>query len=167
MFLHCSSNNLAETVETLFLNAISENGNFWPSRIRVDHGVENVLVCDDMVEHRGPSRSSFIAGPSTRNQRIERLWRDVFRCVSVTFYYTFYAMEESGILNLDNDVHLFLLHHVFLPRINFGLSEFKALYNDHRLSTERNWTPNQIWHNGMLNPNNPLPSLQSKSYRNP
>ena len=65
-------------------------------------------------------------------------------------------MEESGILNLDNDVHLFLLHHVFLPRINFSLSEFKALYNDHRLSTERNWTPNQIWHNGMLNPNNPL-----------
>lgn len=156
MFLHCSSNNLADTVKTLFLNAIRENGNLWPSRIRVDYGVENVLVCDEMVNHRGPDRNSFIAGPSTRNQRIERLWRDVFRCVSAAFYYTFYAMEQTGVLDLDNELHLFVLHHVFLKRINSSLSEFKALYNDHRLSTEKNWTPNQIWHNGMLNPNNPL-----------
>jgi len=118
--------------------------------------VENVLICEDMVARRGSNRSSFIAGPSTRNQRIERLWRDVFRCVTVTFYYTFYAMEQTGILNLDSELHLFVLHHVFLQRINFSLSEFKVLYNDHRLSTEHNWTPNQIWYNGMLNPNNPL-----------
>ena len=156
MFLHCSSNNLAETVNTLFLNAIRDNGNFWPSRIRVDYGVENVLVCDEMVNYRGLNRNSFIAGPSTRNQRIERLWRDVFRCVAVTFYYTFYAMEQTGILDLDNELHLFVLHHIFLARINYSLSEFKALFNDHRLTTENNWTPNQIWYNGMINPNNPL-----------
>lgn len=156
MYLHCSSNNLAETVRTLFLDSIRDNSNFWPSRIRVDHGVENVLVCDEMVAKRGPNRNSFIAGPSTRNQRIERLWRDVFRCVTVIFYYTFYAMEQSGILKLEDEMHMFLLHYVILPRINFCLTEFKDLYNDHRLSSEHNWTPNQIWHNGMLNHNNPL-----------
>jgi len=123
----CSSNNLAETVRTLFLESIEENNNLWPSRIRVDYGVENVLVCDEMVSRHGPDRNSFIAGSSTRNQRIERLWRDVFRCVAVTFYYVFYAMEQSGILHLDNELHMFILHLVFLPRINQSLSEFKAI----------------------------------------
>lgn len=31
-----------------------------------------------MTQETGDGRGSFIAGPSTRNQRIERLWRDVF-----------------------------------------------------------------------------------------
>ena len=44
MFLRCNSNNLAETVLVLFLDAIKHDGNLWPSRIRVDKGVENVLV---------------------------------------------------------------------------------------------------------------------------
>lgn len=73
MFLRCNSNNRAETVLNLFLDAINRDGNLWPSRIRVDKGVENVLVCDAMVQARGEGRGSFIAGPSTHNQRIERL----------------------------------------------------------------------------------------------
>ena len=55
MFLRCSANNLAETVLELFLD-----GNLWPSRIRVDKGVENVLVCDAMIQARGEGRGSFI-----------------------------------------------------------------------------------------------------------
>ena len=73
MFLRCNSNNRAETVLNLFLDAINRDGNLWPSRIRVDKGVENVLVCDAMVQARGEGRGSFIAGPSTPNQCIERL----------------------------------------------------------------------------------------------
>lgn len=53
IFLQCSPNNLSETVLSLFLNAIEKDGGLWPSRIRVDKGVENVLVCDAMVEARG------------------------------------------------------------------------------------------------------------------
>ena len=77
IFLKCSPNNLAETVLELFLDAVKSDGDLWPSRIRVDKGVENVLVCDAMVNARGEGRGSFIAGPSTHNQRIERLWRDL------------------------------------------------------------------------------------------
>ena len=154
MFLKCNTNNKAETVLDLFTDAVTENG--WPSRVRVDYGVENTLVCDAMVETRGEGRASFIAGSSTRNQRIERLWRDVFRCVTVLFYYVFYGLEQSGMLDVEDSNHLFALHYVFLPRINFALNEFKNAYNEHRLSTERNWTPNQIWHNSMNNPANPL-----------
>lgn len=69
MFLRCSNNNLSQTVLELFLKAI-ENDGLWPSGIRGDYGVENVLVCDAMLEARGEGRGIFIAGPSTRNQRI-------------------------------------------------------------------------------------------------
>jgi len=156
MFLKCSDNNKAETVLQHFLLAINENNNLWPSRIRVDYGVENVLICEAMVEQRGENRGSFIAGSSTRNQRIERLWRDVFRCVLVSFYYTFYALEQSGLLHFDNEIEMYALHYVFSQRINFALEEFKNSYNNHKLSTERNWTPNQIWVNGMMDIENPL-----------
>ena len=59
MFLRCSNNNLSQTVLELFLRTI-ENDAFWPSRIRVDYGVENVQVCDAMVEVRGEGRGSFV-----------------------------------------------------------------------------------------------------------
>ena len=81
MFLKCSTNNLSVTVLGLFLDAIIEHRGLWPSRVRGDFGVENVQVCEAMTNHWGPGRNSFIAGSSTRNQRIERLWHDVFKCV--------------------------------------------------------------------------------------
>ena len=155
MFLKCSSNNCAETVLELFSNAVEDHNNFWPSRIRVDRGVENVRVCDVMVEMRGSGRGSFIAGPSTRNQRIERLWRDVFRCVCHYFYYVFYAMEQCRLIDIDNKLHMLLLHLIFIPRINFALDEFKGASNEHKIRTARNWSPNQLWINGMMDINNP------------
>ena len=158
MYLMCSTNNLAETVLDLFNDAIKANRGLWPSRIRVDYGVENVLVCDEMVAHWGEGRHSFIAGSSTSNQRIERLWRDVFRCVCHFFYFTFYAMEQSGILDIENPIHMFSLHLVFTARINTALAEFATMFNNHRLSTEHGWTPNQIWLNGIMDENNPLNS---------
>lgn len=156
IFLHCSTNNLSGTVLSHFLDAIEEDGGLWPSRIRVDRGVENVLVCDAIVEARGEGRGSFIAGPSTHNQRIERLWRDVFRCVLHYFYYVFYAIEDAGNLFLDNPTHVFTLHYVFLPRINQALHEYKRTFNEHGIRTANNWSPNQMWLNGMVNEENPL-----------
>ena len=93
-FLHCSTNNKKETVLELFADAITRCG--VPSRVRSDKGGENVLVWDRMLELRGDGRGSYLAGSSVHNQRIERLWRDVWTYVCYQFYYTFQAMEDQG-----------------------------------------------------------------------
>ena len=83
-------------------------------------------------------------------------WRDVFRCVCHLFYYTFYALEQSDLLDVDNPIHLFTLQYVFLGRINTALTEWMHCFNNHPLQTEHSWSPNQMWLNGMMNSCNPL-----------
>ena len=155
MFLRCSNNNLSQTVLELFLRAI-ENDTFWPSPIRVDYGVENVQVCDAMVEVRGEGNGSFIAGPSTKNQRIERLWMDVFRFMCHLFYYMFDALGDPGLLNIEIPMDLFALHLTFILRINLALRKYMEAFNHHKVSTANHWSPYQMWVNGVLNEENPL-----------
>ena len=87
VYLQCATNNKSETVGELFLLATEKYE--WPSRVRSDYGGVNVVVWELMEERRGSNRGSYLVGSSTQNQRIERLWRDVFRTVSHIFYYTF------------------------------------------------------------------------------
>ena len=59
-------------------------------------------------------------------------------------------MEASGILQPDNDVDLFALHCVFLPRISKSLGEFTRAWNMHPVQMAKNWSPRQIMINSMI-----------------
>ena len=106
--LSCSDNNKLET-------AVDEFG--LSSRIRTDKGMENVYIAVHMISPRGVDRGSVLVGKSTHNQRIDRLWRDVLEGVLGPYYKLFYFMEDEGLLDLLNEIHLAALQYVYLPVI--------------------------------------------------
>ena len=91
VYLHCSTNNFPSTVMASFADAVCKYG--VPNQIRSDRGRENVQVWEYMLEqHR--SESAVLVGSSTHNERIERLWRDVYRCVGILFADLFREMPK-------------------------------------------------------------------------
>ena len=62
-----------------------------------------------------------MAGKSCHNQRTERLWRDVFTSLLSEFYCVFWYLEDAELLNIADELQLFVLRLVFTPRINKDL----------------------------------------------
>lgn len=96
-----------------------------------------------IVQHN--DKRAVITGSSTHNERIERLWRDVFRCVGKLFYKLFFRLEDEAALDSLNETDVFCLHYVFLPFINKCLKDFVKCWNNHNLSSENNYTPYQLF----------------------
>lgn len=147
VFLRCSDNNRASTVMQNFTEAVRKYG--LPSRIRCDQGGENYGVAELMLKYRGVDRNSVLVGPSVHNQRIERLWRDVFDAVIQLYYRLFYFMERCDILDPLNTLHLFCLHFVFIPKINKALVGFTDGWNSHPMSGCNGKSPFQMFFEGV------------------
>ena len=147
-FLRCHTDNSASTVLRAFQEGVEKYG--LPTKVRTDHGGENIEVWRMMLDEHGEQDKCVIAGSSTHNERIERLWRDVHRSVVVTFGNLFRTLETEGHFDNSNEVDIYCLHYVFVPRINQALSSFVEGWNNHSISTEGNQTPHQLFVTGLL-----------------
>ena len=147
-FLQCSDNNRADTVFSSFITVVEQYG--IPDHVRTDHGGENMKY---MIAAHNIDFSTVITASSVHNERIERLWRDVNRCVCQQFSFTFKILEDNNRLDPLNEVDIYCLHYLFTPIINKCLLEFKESWNYHCMS-RREKRPNTnfiqklyaIWH---------------------
>lgn len=145
-FVKCLNNNRASTLLLCFKEGVETYG--LPLRVRTDKGMENVEIADFMIENRGPG--GILTGKSVHNQRIVRLWRDLYEGVLDHYHKLFYYIEDQGFLNIMNEIHIFALHNVYTNKINEKLNIWKEAWGSHRLRTVRT-SPLQLYTSSMIN----------------
>lgn len=116
VYLKCANNNSASIAMDAFSEGLVSYGT--PTKVRSDHGGENISIWKHMLSVYNNDPTCVVTGKSTHNERIERMWRDVTRCVSSSFIDTFNTLETEKLLDPLNEVDIFCLHYIFLPRIN-------------------------------------------------
>jgi hypothetical protein len=102
----------------------------------------------------GPGKRSFAQGKSTRNQRIERMWRDVKHFVADKFLDAFRELKSQGLLNPGVPLHLYCLHYVFLPLLQQAVTTWVQTWNWHHGAAKgaKGQSPVKVWHSGKSSP---------------
>lgn len=130
--MRASTNNRAETVLDMFLEAILKHG--VPFRLRGDRGGENRDVSILMILLRGANRASFMWGSSVFNTRIERVWLEVGGRFGRQWKAFFLRLERKHLLSRSNIHHRWLLQYLFLEDINEDCNKFCEEWNAHPVS---------------------------------
>jgi hypothetical protein len=170
--LGAHTNNRQDTFFSLFEEACRNHGT--PSRVRGDHGRENLAIAAWMEQKRGLNRGSFLWGRrvepsffssrliqylwprllyrSVHNIRIERLWVDVTRGVGSKWKEFFGKLETYCGLDPGDDHHLWLLHYIFLPKLRRDVAWWRLVWNQHRMRRPEGGytTPMQSWYLGQV-----------------
>ena len=102
------------------------------------------------------TEEALLLGPSTRNQRLSASGVMCFAVRYICITTSFMAWSSLVSLTSNNPNHMFSLQLVFMARINHALHEFTEGFNHHKIRTANNWSPYQMWVNGMLHQDNPL-----------
>jgi len=71
-------------------------------------------------------------------------------CIGL-YYQLFHHLERIGLLDPCNEIHLFPLHYVYLPRISQSLDHFRYGYIHHPLSSCGTHTPAKLYFAGLDN----------------
>lgn len=157
MYLGVANNNLSATTLAFFQKSVEKFG--FPQKVRVDEGAENVAVAGLMLSICGDGIGSIVVGKTVYNQRIERLWRDMYMAVTIVYNNVLHTLEDGGLLDLSNALHIFSCHYVFIPRLQASLDVFHEGWDNHPLKNEQNLSPNQLWNIGQFE--RPLPEPSS------
>ena len=72
----------------------------------------------------------------------------MYRSVTLLYYRLFY--EHHGLLIVLNEVHLFALHYIYIPRLNRSLKMFQDGWNHHGIRTVNRISPQQLFLQGSL-----------------
>ena len=131
IYLKCPDNNKSRTDLEYFQEGAGRFG--LPNSICSDHGGEKVGVWKYMISTHHNDFSCVLTGSSVHNERIKRLWRDVQRCVAVINFEVCRSLETDAKLDPLNEVDLYCLHYIFLPRINKIFLEFQGRWNNHSM----------------------------------
>jgi len=138
----CRDNNRANTVLKAFKQG-SKDIQTLPARVRTDKGGENVNVFRFMYGVFGDDTDCCFTGKSTGNQKVERLHRDSTEKALEQYIFLFHYFVRCG-LDVDNNLHMYILHYLFMDRINESLTEFQNVWNNHKLRSVENKSPTQL-----------------------
>lgn len=142
----CNTNNRGDTILRLFHKGVNTFG--LPTHMICDHGTENIDVAKLMLDVHGVEGNHVLTGLSVDNQHTECLWVDVVSYIVVPYRNIFTHLENSGLFNPVNEVHLYAPHYMYQPRANRSIDEFILQWNNHGMSSQRCQTPMQLMFEG-------------------
>lgn len=133
-----TTNNKPEVVAHHYAGLVMETG-YIPV---VDAGTENTLtgLIQQALRHRHANKyagkDSYVVGPSTANQRIERYWREARRNTTGFHIDFFKTMIDNNVLNnkdiLDREILRFCFAHLIQRDLNRAVDE----WNSHRVRAQ-------------------------------
>lgn len=137
-----TTNNKPEVIAHHYLEHALDVG-YIPSIVRYDAGNENPLVGliqralrNDHAD-KFAGKNSYLCGPSTANQRIERYWGEA-RAAALDYYISFFkTLIHKKILNNKDTMDREYLRFCFGHLIQQDLERIQNEWNSHRLRAQK------------------------------